>query len=324
VWVWYPTPKQPRAKALDYLPAEWLAVVRRSSRFPFTLLTRDVARVHAHSVQGPLAPERSRYPIVVMRGGLGAKMLDYTTLSEELASHGFVVVAFDAPYRTSLVVFPDRRVVTRPPANNPETLSGAAVSALAQRLLTGWVADTRFAMDELVRLNADSTSQFHGRLDLDAIGVAGHSLGGATAAQVCHDDARCRAGVDIDGLPLGTVARTSLGRPFMFFVSDHDTSSAEARPIVRDIHNMYERLPAGGAYWVTLRRSGHFNFSDQALLANSRVFRLLGAIGSIDPDRGLSLTGAYTSRFFEVYLEGAPQSLLSPSAYFSDLVIATR
>jgi hypothetical protein len=35
-----------------------------------------------------------------MRGGASAPVANYSTLAEDLASHGFVVVGFDAPYRT--------------------------------------------------------------------------------------------------------------------------------------------------------------------------------------------------------------------------------
>jgi len=41
--------------------------------------------------------------------------MNYSTLAEDLASHGYVVVAFDAPYRTGQVVFPDGRVIARTP-----------------------------------------------------------------------------------------------------------------------------------------------------------------------------------------------------------------
>jgi dienelactone hydrolase len=319
VWIWYPATNE-AAPSLEYLPTPWLTVMQRGARFPFSLLRRDLAHVHAHSVRAPLSPERRRYPVVILRGGLGAKMLDYTTIAEDLASHGYVVVGFDAPYRTGTVVFPDGRVVTRPNEFNPETLSDSAQRTLANRLLTGWVADTRFALDELVRLDAHDTSGFAGRLDLDAIGVAGHSLGGATALQVCHDDRRCKAGIDIDGLPLGTVVRTGLDRPFMFLLSDHgaDTATAEGRRVMSDLRAIYDKLPAQGAYWITIRGSGHFNFSDQALLLEPHLFRLVGGLGPIGERRALGLTTEYVHRFFDVYLGGAPRSAMRPTSRYPE------
>ena len=325
-WIWYPAAND-LAPSLDYLPGPWLAVMQHDGRFPFSLLRRDLARVHAHSVRAPLSPERRRYPIVVLRGGLGAKMLDYTTLAEDLASHGYIVVAFDAPYRTGVVVFPDGRVVRRPNEFNPETLSESAQRALAGRLLVGWVADTRYALDELARSDAhDTTGIFTGRLDLGAIGVAGHSLGGATALQVCRDDRRCKAGIDIDGLPLGTVVQTSLDRPFMFLLSDHgaDTATGEGRRVMNDIRAIYDKLPPNDAHWVTIRGSRHFNFTDQALLLEPHLFRLTGGLGPIGERRALSITTEYVHRFFDVSLGNAPQSILAPPREYPEADVRER
>src|SRR5207249_12323590 len=77
-----------------------------------------------------------------------------------------------------------------------------------------------------------ASGKFTGRLDMSRVGVFGHSLGGATAAQFCHDDSRCKAGIDVDGAPLGSVIRDGIPRPFMFLLSEHGGSSdAESRPI---------------------------------------------------------------------------------------------
>lgn len=65
-------------------------------------LTRDLTLVHTHSTSDPdLSPEQRSYPVIIMRAGGGALTTHFTTLAEDLASHGYVVVGFDAPYRTS-------------------------------------------------------------------------------------------------------------------------------------------------------------------------------------------------------------------------------
>ncbi len=160
VWIWYPSTGSPNQKPAEYLPADWRrALVRHQGGLMSTFLMQDLSLVHPHSVMdGPLSPEQSRYPVVILRGGLGALIAQYTTLAEDLASHGYVVVGFDAPYRTVLVVYPDGRVVTRPPSLNPETLSGEAKVRLATRLLSAWVSDIGFVLDRLDQLNASTSS----------------------------------------------------------------------------------------------------------------------------------------------------------------------
>ena len=111
--------------------------------------------------------------------------------------------------------------------------------------MTAWTGDIAFVLDRLARLNAsDSSGKFTGRLDMTRVGVFGHSLGGAVAAQFCHEDSRCKAGIDIDGAPHGSVIRDGLAQPFMFLLSDHgDESDSASVQIERDIQSIYDRIP---------------------------------------------------------------------------------
>jgi predicted dienelactone hydrolase len=247
----------------------------------------------------------------------------YTTLAEDLASHGYIVVGFDAPYRTSVVVFPDKHVVTRPPANDPDNLRRDQADRLINRLLPMWTSDTKFVVSQLQRLNtADPFNKFTGRLDMERLGMFGHSFGGATALQFCHDDSRCKAGIDIDGAPYGSVIQEGLPQPFMFILSDHgDLSSPDNRPIVANIRSLYDRLP-NGRLLITIRGANHFSFSDQVLLKSHYVMRMLRVFGFgvLDEHRGLAITAEWVHTFFDVYLKDAPAALLNkPSQLYPEV-----
>jgi pimeloyl-ACP methyl ester carboxylesterase len=112
-----------------------------------------------------------------------------------------------------------------------------------------------FALDQLEKLNAsDPTGRFTARLDLNELGVFGHSLGGATALQFCHDDPRCKAGVDIDGAPLGSALTDGVKQQFLFLLSDHSREpTAETAPIVANLQSIYDRLPENQRLWILLR-----------------------------------------------------------------------
>src|SRR6202030_4333331 len=186
-------------KICNYLSAPLRTALERQSGVLLTqFVTRDLSRVRTHSVRdAEVSPQQHSYPLVLMRAGLAALTTDYTTLVEDLASHGYVVVGFDAPYRSFVVVFPDGRVIARAPQNNADLVSGPQQEQLANKLAQSWSADMRLALDQLGRLNtSDPSGRFLGRLDTQRAGVFGHSLGGATALQFCHDDSRCKAGID--------------------------------------------------------------------------------------------------------------------------------
>lgn len=314
VWIWYPSAGSSAATPAEYLPSPWRTALARSSGVLMSqFLTRDPRMVHPHSSLDPgVSLGQRSYPVVIMRAGGGALTTDFTTLAEDLASHGYVVVGFDAPYRTFVVVFPDGRVILRPPTANPENLPAAGRAQLINKLLPMWSGDTKFVVDQLDRLNAtDPSGRFAGRLDLGRLGMFGHSFGGATALQFCHDDSRCKAGIDMDGAPYGSVVKDGLTQPFLFLLSDHgDLSAPDTHAVFAGIASIYDRLP-NGRLLLTIRGANHFSFSDQILLKSQYVVMLLQRLqGGLDGRRGLAITTAYVHTFFDVYLKNAPASLL--------------
>jgi dienelactone hydrolase len=329
VWIWYPSAAGQSVAMDDYLPAQVRApappasgplIFRLLSRV-FGLLTRDLSKVHGHSARDPdVSPQQRSYPVVVMRAGASLEVWNYSTLAEDLASHGYVVAGFDAPYRTGVVAFPDGRVITRRPENNPELFSGEELTLLANKLLAAWTGDIAFVLDRLEQLNAsDASGKFTRRLDMTRVGVFGHSFGGATAAQFCSQDSRCKAGIDVDGSLHGSVIQTGIHKPFMFLVSERGdfSSDEEVGQILADIQSVYDRLPADGRLRITIRGANHFTFSDDGALLKSRIVRgvlhLFGKLG-IDGRRQLAVTTYCVHSFFDAYLKGQSVSRLKISS----------
>lgn len=324
VWIWYPSAATQSVVMDDYLPARLRPKAQASGGATiWTLLTRDVSNVRGHSARDPdVSPQQRSYPVVILRAGASASVLNYSTLAEDLASHGYVVVGFDAPYRTGRVVFPDGRMMGRTEQNNPEMCvvpDRAQMERCVSRVLTAWTGDIAFVLDRLAGLNAsDSSGKFIGRLDMTRVGVFGHSLGGAVAVQFCHEDSRCKAGIDIDGAPHGSVIQAGLRQPFMFLLSDHgDASDSASIQIGTDIQSIYDRIPPDRRLRVAIRGAFHFTFSDDGALLKSHIvrgaLRTLGKLG-IAGRRQLAVTTYCLHTFFDMYLKGAGGSRLSLSS----------
>ena len=323
VWIWYPSAAGQSVAMDDYLPAQMQAAAKPNGGL-LRLLTRDVSKVHGHSIRNAdVAPEQLSYPVVIMRAGASSEVWNYSTLAEDLASHGYVVVGFDAPYRTYSVVFPDGRGMRRTPENNPELCEDqeqAQQARCVNKVLTAWTADIAFVLDQLGRLNvSDPTGKFTGRLDMTRVGVFGHSFGGAQAAQFCSLDSRCKAGIDVDGSLHGSVIQAGIHKPFMFLLSGQGdfSSDAEIRQIQADIQSVYDRLPADGRLRISIRGANHFLFSDDGALLKShivlRTLRALGLVG-IDGRRQLAVTVYCVHSFFDAYLKGTSVSRLNISS----------
>ncbi|MEU4195582.1 prolyl oligopeptidase family serine peptidase [Kribbella sp. NPDC026611] len=144
----------------------------------------DWAATLTHSyVEAPAAPGR-RPVLLYSPGGADPRTIG-TSVAEELASHGYVVVTIDHPGEASEVSYPDGRlrVIEMPPS----TVTDAVLSRLMMRTRFD---DVRFVLDHLSELPVP--------VDTRRIGVYGHSAGGATAA-VTLDDPRVAAAVNLEG-----------------------------------------------------------------------------------------------------------------------------
>ena len=213
----------------------------------------------------------------------------------------------------------------RTPENNPELCEDVPQeqqSGCVSKVLAAWTTDTAFVLDRLAQLNAsDASGKFKGRLDMTRVGVFGHSFGGATAAQFCHDDTRCKAAIDVDGQPFGSVVREGLHQPFMFLMSDHKgESDPESVQIMANIQSIYDRLPPDGRLRIEIRGANHFLFSDDGALLKSHLvmgtLRTLGILG-IDGRRQLAVTAYCVHSFFDRYLKG--ERLTISSAVYPEI-----
>ncbi|HLW75845.1 MAG TPA: hypothetical protein VKS01_02650, partial [Bryobacteraceae bacterium] len=189
-----------------------------------------------------------------------------------------------------------------------ELYAGDEMKRVANRLVEAWTSDIGFVLDRLGRLQpGDDAGKFAGRIDLARVGVFGHSLGGATAAEFCSRDSRCRAGIDIDGALVGDVVERGIDKPFMFLMSGEGdfSTAAEVRQIMADIQSVYDRLPPDSRQMFSIPGGNHFMFSDDGAVLKSPLLRgalrALGKLG-IDGTRQLADTADRVDVFFDKYL----------------------
>jgi dienelactone hydrolase len=307
VWLWYPAEPVPGAVPAEYLPANWKQARQQDQGLGSLLLQRiDAIRVHAVT-DAPVSPAESSYPALILSPGYGPLPTDYTSLAEDLASHGYLVAGIANTYSASVVVFPDGRVVRRvPEASIPETSAEAGKQA-ADRLVMVWAADVVSVINRLEKLNADTNGKFCGRLDLNRLGIFGHSFGGAASAQACLLDDRCKAGIDLDGTLFGDVVQKGVKQPFMFITSEPISPELDEQD-----RRSFKSSLENGAVWIMIKGSRHFNFTDLSVIFAPALKVLM--LGSIDGQRGLKITSDYIRLFFDQYLSQVDTPLLRGSS----------
>ncbi|MET9437148.1 alpha/beta hydrolase [Streptomyces sp. NPDC006551] len=247
---------------------------------------------HAHTGAPALA---GPWPLLLHTPGGGDPRTLGTTLAQDLAGHGHVVVSLDHPGETTAVEFPDGRLrTTELGAGDP-----AHDSALFRRMIDTRIADLRFVLDRMSVLAAGRRPDAAGRplpdglaraIDLRRVGAYGHSAGGTTVAQALHDDRRLHAAVNLEGyldLPDGEplpVAREGTRRPLLLLGTD---GFRDAR-----FDRSWSAALTNARGWIRRRQlddSGHWVFTDYAAMAPR-----LEAAGLMTAEGREAMVGALT------------------------------
>jgi predicted dienelactone hydrolase len=106
-------------------------------------------------------------PVVVFSHGLASKPEDFGQIGEHLASYGYVVVMPQHPGSDYIQI--------------QDLIAGYKRQVFEFQEFIDRPKDISFIIDELTRRNQ---TEFGGRLNLESVGVAGHSFGGYTALAV--------------------------------------------------------------------------------------------------------------------------------------------
>ncbi|WBP90543.1 alpha/beta hydrolase family protein [Kitasatospora cathayae] len=297
----------------------------------------DWGAIRTHARQDAPARPGGPRPVVLYSPGLGDPRSWGTALVEDLASRGYVVVTIDHTYEASEVAFPGGDLAT---SVFPAMLGrpGLDIGAVLRKSLSTRVDDTRFVLDELAGLRRvpGLPTGLAASLDLDRIGMIGHSAGGFTALQTMHDDRRIAAGINLDGqlhfpgpdgqtgVFLPSVAEDGLDRPFLLMGTRSKDSGS------------YRQQPGWDALWrhstgwhadLTLDGSRHGSYTDaQSLLPQLARQGAISPeqvtkdVGTIRPDRAELATRSYVASFFDRWLRGHDDHLLDgPSARFPEM-----
>jgi dienelactone hydrolase len=302
VQVWYPAApsRQP------------LASYRR--REEATRQSSYQAVLPTHSRLDALAANGS-FPVLLFSPAWGGRRTQNTYLTEDLASHGFVVVAIDHPGNSGPTFYDDGHV-DQPATGDAmdfATLNLDQINANGAMELERETTDEIGVLDALALMNQDPKSPFYQRLDIARVGALGHSFGGAVAAEAALRDERVKAALDLDGSLFGQVQRDGLPKPFMFIEQDlpvyADPSKRTAVDRINDAMNAsdLEAMKKFGAYRIFLHGSTHESFTDRSLF--SPLKRLSGA-GALPKGREYEIVRAYALAFFDKTLRGADPPLL--------------
>jgi len=318
VQAWYPADLRPEDRRALYLGRtseeanSTAAGIAATYGVPALLLHE--AAVARTSLYLDAAPERSeqRWPIVLFSPGLAGSRSQNTGWAQELASHGYFVVAVDHPYDSPAVVLDDGRVIA---TTVRSTGNRTTDNRFTDQLTDVRAADLSFVLDQVEAL-ADGAlrSPFTGLLDIRSIAAVGHSVGGAAAIQVAQQDPRVDAIINLDGLPRNVVPQR-FPQPILAVVAGRGTGNEQSDVTYRRTLNDVLRNSAGSGFCLTVDGASHLSFTDAAMILPP----LPSLIGSGGRRRGHDITSRASLIFLDAALRGNTGDITGPLSDLGDL-----
>ena len=266
VFIWYPAAEGVSPSRSEYIPGAW-GQFEAQNMDPIPAKRLQEIQVSAVEDAPPAA---GAMPVLVMLPGMGRIPAHYTTLAEDLASYGYLVVGVTPTGGSDVVVFFDGRVER---GDEEAQVPDFSDRAKAQQLVAIWTGDASFALDQITR-----DPRFANHIDAGKIGILGHSFGGNAAAHLLQSDARFERAAVLDSAVFGDPI-AALNKPLLVFECD--------RTNARDWDSVCE---SDRASCSTVRLDGarHMNFSDAGVLPSRFPLpRPLLMLGSVDGEQFL-------------------------------------
>lgn len=259
------------------------------------------------------------FPVLIFSHGYHSRANGYYALLSEIVSQGYIVIGVNHTYESTGTTFPDGEEVyfdqeyaQRIESGTWDTIKPvieafknglsfeerqpivrkAMTTYFVRDIVEYWAEDIK---DVVSQLEDWSTSGFFkGKLDLNSIGVFGHSRGGGAAGEALLIDDRIKAGANLDGVQWGRIIDTAFQKPFLFVSADWPAEHENLN------QHAYVNKSTAVFYQGLILDSGHSNFMDIPFMI---PLQILNQAGSIDPHLAIEIASKMTISFFDKHLK---------------------
>lgn len=295
--IWYPATEEsrnlPKNKFSDFMFRGQVKDLDGSLKEFFSEGLAEVDKRFQNKSIRDAQPRDGKFPLIVFSHGNGGVRAQNAYWCEHLASHGYIVLSPDHTGNCAATVVNGKVI-----RYNPGSMALAAKDR---------PKDVSFLLDRAEAFARGEDSRFAGRIDLEHIGVAGHSFGGFTSAAIIEKDPRVDAIIPMT--PVWPV-RTNYTTPVLIYVATEDkTIGAFGNQQVRQRFDESK----GPAYFVEVPDGGHFTFTEMFQLnpnfgdgigKGKRITKPEEEVAYLPMAISYEIAQSYSTAFFGVYLKG--------------------
>jgi predicted dienelactone hydrolase len=256
---------------------------------------KDSSRSREIPIRVYLPKETKPAPVILFSHGLGGSRNNNAFLGNHWAARGYVAV-FLQHIGSDESVWKGQR---------PREIMGAMKKAANGENFSLRVKDVPAVIDQLAKWNKESKHPLQNRLDLDRLGMTGHSFGAVTTQAVSGQhylgrpqftDSRIKAALPMSpSAPRAGLAERSFGSvaiPWLLMTGTEDTSIVSDTTVENRL-SVYPALPDRSKYELVLHDGAHSAFSERALA---------GDRGKRNPNHHRAIL-ALSTAFWDAYLK---------------------
>ena len=322
IQMWYPA-----ETIVGYEQAPWLEdglVVARAlsvdTGLPAFVLDHTENIMSNSYFDAPINNDLDEYPIVIISHGWRGFRNLHTDFAEELASLGYIVVSIDHSYGSVATVFEEEDIAFLNLDALPERETTTDFLDYANQLVYTYASDITVTLDYLEEINdSGSSSRFSGKLDLDNIGLLGHSTGGGADVAVAINDTRISSLLGLDAWvePIEELEiNKGLSIPSLFLRS----GAWETGYNNTDLYQLIE----SSEYPSTLYQIDGITHYDFAMVyMYSPLTKAIGFTGDIESEELTMMLKSMITDFFDETLRDNPNSEIDIDEWGEVRLIAT-
>ena len=280
IQVWYPTQDYQGEKEL-YIDYGDIRVEALAEKFDYSpKLFKKLISIRTNSISEATPNKGELYPIIIFSHGLGGNRTQNTIMIEELTSHGYVVVGIEHAYDANVSVFnngdiADYRSGINYERRNSQRLTPEEFWDIRLPQLKTRAADIEFVLNEIE--NGNLPKEITQIMDIDNIGIFGHSFGGATSIYSTYSDSRIDACVNLDGWMVvvpENIINEGIAQDFMYIGQQQWDEKLNYEKLDKFIQSNNHSLK------ILIPGTTHYDYSDTPHM--SRAARLLKKSGDIN------------------------------------------
>jgi dienelactone hydrolase len=248
-----------------------------------------------------VARTAGRLPVILFSHGLQFTHFSYTSILEELASQGYIVVAIDHSYGSRATYFPDAPLVLWDNSRWRRNEDEARYRAARGEYYRFWAEDARQVLDRIFAPNDPVLSRaLRRRANLEKLAYLGHSYGGLAAIYAAQRDHRIKGAVNMDG---GLVERIDGAvQPRMLLPATADVPLL----VLNSAPNIEAEFYGSGVRVARIGRSQHMSFSDVVwLFERARAPAQQQPQETLSGEQGIALTREVLNLYLDCLFKNA-------------------